>query len=118
MVSSFYWEGNYRMDKLAMVYITVPSVDEGRSLAKGLIEARLAACVNYWQNLASVYRWEGELCEEQEVVMLVKTTEGSFGRVKEFIEKHHSYALPCIMQLDVAQVNPAYGTWVREEVNS
>jgi periplasmic divalent cation tolerance protein len=105
------------MDKISIVYITVATLEEARSLAKSIIEAKLAACVNYWQNLASVYWWEGELCEEQEVVMFVKTTADKFGALKEFVESLHSYTLPCILQLEVSAANPAYADWVQRNIS-
>lgn len=104
------------MVKLSVVYITTATVEEARTLAKAIIEAKLGACVNYWQNLASVYQWEGVLCEEQEVVMVVKTTRAQVERLKTFVETRHSYTLPCIIELDVLSANPTYARWVDDEL--
>jgi periplasmic divalent cation tolerance protein len=103
---------------LSVVYITAPSVEEARTLAKELVEAKLAACVNYWQNIASVYRWQGALCEEQEVIMLVKTTKAAFDHLQVFIQERHRYTTPCIIQLEVSGVTRAFGQWVAEEVDN
>jgi periplasmic divalent cation tolerance protein len=105
------------MDKLTLVYMTAGSLEEARSLAKDIIEARLAACVNYWQNIASVYRWEEALCEEQEVVMIIKTTDAKYEELCSFVESHHSYAIPCILKLGIDAANAAYANWLREEVS-
>ncbi len=104
------------MDKLSIAYITVATLDEARSLAKGMIEEKLAACVNYWQNLASVYRWDGVLCEEQEVVMFVKTTANKFAALTSFVETHHSYTVPCVLQLEVTSANSSYAKWLNDEL--
>ena len=82
------------------VYLTVSSEEEAVRLARVVLDEKLAACANLLGGIRSLYRWQGELCDEQEVAMVLKTT--SF-RVEELMDRlselggFHSYQTPCIL---------------------
>jgi periplasmic divalent cation tolerance protein len=89
--------------------------DEAAAIARTLVGERWAACVNIIENVTSIYRWKGELCEEGERLLVVKTARncapGLIGRLKEI----HPYEVPEILVLPVEAGNPAYIEWVARE---
>jgi len=99
-----------------VVLITAPNQEVARSLARALVEERLAACVNLVPGLTSVYRWQGEVVEDQEVLLLVKTTTFAFPRLKERVLALHPYTVPEIIALPIAEGHGAYLDWLRENV--
>ena len=76
----------------------------------------MAACVNLLENMRSVYRWEGAVQEDTEVVLIAKTTESRFPELVETVKAMHSYDCPCIVGLPVSGGNRAFLDWVRDQV--
>jgi len=99
-----------------VVLITAPNQEVARSIARALVEERLAACVNLVPGLTSIYRWQGEVVEDQEVLLLVKTTTFAFPRLKERVLALHPYTVPEIIALPIAEGHGAYLDWLRENV--
>jgi periplasmic divalent cation tolerance protein len=99
-----------------VVLITVPSEEVARSIARALVEERLAACVNLVPGLTSIYRWQGEVAEDQEVLLIIKTTTFAFPRLKERVLALHPYTVPEIIALPIAEGHGAYLDWLRESV--
>ena len=98
------------------VYITAPA-DGAASIARGLVEARLAACVNVLE-CESIYWWGDEIEEEEEAILLAKTTEERYDELVEWIEVEHPYNVPCIERFDEAHVFEPYEEWVEEMVET
>ena len=94
---------------------TVGSLEDARRLAAGLVQARLAACVQLDAIEASIYRWEGQVCDEPEVRLTIKTVPGALGRLQAFLAQHHPYDLPQFTAV-AAAASQAYADWVRSEV--
>jgi len=92
------------------------SPEESEELARGLVESRNAACVNIVSGIHSVYEWEGEVCEETEDTLLIKTTDEQYPAMTDWIREHHSYDVPEIVALDVEDVHEPYQTWAAEQV--
>lgn len=99
---------------LTILYVTCPDVDEAKRLSRMLVEERLAACTNL-HDIDSIYAWEGELVDEDEVAMLVKTHPDKVDDVVATILDEHPYDVPCVIDLGVAAVNDAYGEWIEEQ---
>ena len=95
------------------IYITAGDEDEARRIGRTLVEEKLAACVNILP-IKSIYRWEGNIQEEDEVAMFVKTkaelADKVIGRVKEL----HAYEVPCIVTLPIEKGYPDYLKWINE----
>ena len=104
--------------KLLVVVTSLPSVEAAKALARALVEQNLAACVQLTEGIHSVYRWEGKICEEQEVLLSVKTTENKWLAISSFIQKQHPYDLPEILAFSPEHYEMQYGKWVESEVNS
>jgi periplasmic divalent cation tolerance protein len=98
-----------------ILYITVANFDEAAKLARGLVEARLAACANILGEIRSVYWWQGKIEEGGEVALIAKTradlVEECIAKVKEL----HSYSCPCVIALPIMEGNPPYLEWLAAE---
>jgi periplasmic divalent cation tolerance protein len=100
-----------------LVMSTFPDEAAARQVARTFVEEQLAACVNVLPGVTSIYRWEGQIETNAEVGIIIKTaapTERVMARLKEL----HSYQVPEIIVLPVADVLPAYLQWVRTETGA
>ncbi len=98
-----------------LLYTTWPSDESAKAAARVLVEEHLVACANYWP-MSSVYRWEGRIAEENEVVMILKTTRNVLPQTMERIGLLHSYHNPCILVLPVDGGANPFLQWVAQEV--
>ncbi len=99
-----------------VVLITAPDEETGKRLARTLVEEGLAACVNLVPGLASIYRWEGRVVEDREVLLLAKTTTLAFPKLKARVLELHPYQVPEILALPVAEGHGPYLAWLRESL--
>ena len=99
-----------------VVLVTAPDVDVAKRLARGLVEARLAACVNVVGGVTSVYRWEGATHEDPEVLLVVKTTAERLEALEAWLAEEHPYDVPECVALEVARVEAKYLAWLVGEV--
>lgn len=98
-----------------VIYCTVPNKKEGRQIAKALLEHKLVACVNIVDKIESIFSWDGEICEEKEALMIIKTKKSLFDDVKLVIQKLHSYTVPEVISLPIAQADETYLKWIEHE---
>ncbi|HZW28044.1 MAG TPA: divalent-cation tolerance protein CutA [Trueperaceae bacterium] len=104
------------MAELRSVYMTFPDLDSATAVAKHLVDERLAACVNLLPRALSVYRWEGAVRSEEEVVAFAKTTAERLEALMARAAELHPYQVPCVVALHPAAASPAYVDWVAGEV--
>jgi periplasmic divalent cation tolerance protein len=104
--------------ELLLVVTTFSKLDDAQVLARLLIENSLAACVQIREGIHSIYRWDGKVCEEQEVVLAAKTAADKWLEIAQFIKGHHPYDLPEILGFHPQQYEEQYGKWVHSEVKS
>lgn len=97
------------------VTTTVGSLDDARRLGRALVEGQLAACVQLEPIAASIYRWEGKLCEEPEVRLTIKTSPAGAEALQAFFAAHHPYVVPQFVSM-ACGASEAYGQWVVAEV--
>lgn len=95
---------------------TCPDSRSAATLAATLVEESLAACVNQLPGAVSVYRWEGRVHSESEVLLLIKTTTGRFAAMRERLLALHPYDVPELLALSVTDGHPPYLDWVRASV--
>ncbi|MBL6457784.1 divalent-cation tolerance protein CutA [Belnapia sp. T6] len=103
-------------DPVLWVYVTAADAAEARRLGRALVEERLAACANLLPGHTAIYRWEGELREETEAALVLKTTGSHFEALRARIRAMHSYSLPSILALPAAAGDAEFMDWVRAEV--
>jgi periplasmic divalent cation tolerance protein len=98
-----------------LLYITAAKVEEARRIGRALVEGRLAACANIVPGIESIYRWQGAIVEDREMLLIVKTradlVDAAIAKVREL----HSYTCPCVVSLPILAGNPAYLEWLGEE---
>ena len=97
-----------------VVFMTAPNEDEAAGIARALVEARLAACVNMVKNIRSVYSWQGNIEDEAEVLMIAKTRKDLFEALSEKVRELHSYEVPEIIALPIIAGSAEYLKWIRE----
>ncbi|QDS92588.1 Divalent-cation tolerance protein CutA [Roseimaritima multifibrata] len=97
------------------VETTVESLADGERLARSLVGARLAACVQLDPGLTSVFRWEGQVQTEPEIRLTMKTSGTRLEELCEAIETQHPYDVPQVLAVAIAYASPAYAEWVRSE---
>lgn len=98
-----------------VVLVTAPRGKAG-SLAKGLVAARLAACVNVVPGVVSHYRWEGKLHKDKEALLIVKTRASKLKAVVRWVRAHHPYTVPEVLALPTAGGSKPYLAWLRASV--
>lgn len=99
-----------------IIYCTVPNKKEGKEIARALIENKFAACINIIDKVESVFSWDGEMTEEKEALLVIKTKKELFGNVKHVIQKLHSYTVPEVISVPIAQADETYLKWIEHEV--
>jgi periplasmic divalent cation tolerance protein len=102
------------MDKV-LLYITASSREEADKIGALLVEERLAACVNIIEGMSSIYRWEGRIHMEKEVVVIAKTVSDLIEKLSLRVKSIHSYMVPCIVSLPITGGNPDFLKWIEDE---
>jgi periplasmic divalent cation tolerance protein len=102
--------------ELLLVLTTFSKLEDAQAMARQLLENRLAACVQIQEGIHSIYRWEGKICEEREVLLSAKTVVGSWAEISSFIKSHHPYDLPEVLAFMPEKYEEQYGKWVQAEV--
>ena len=95
---------------------TLASRAEGEQLAATLVEERLAACVNVFGPVASIYRWEGKVARDEEVLLFIKTTAAGVEPLKTRVLDLHPYDTPEFLAFEVGAGAPDYLAWVVDSV--
>ena len=98
--------------KPVVVLTTVGADFDARTLARELVEARVAACVNIVPAVHSVYRWEGRVTGDDEQLLVIKTTDARVEELREELFRRHPYDVPEFVVVAVESVSEAYGAWL------
>lgn len=99
-------------DSARIALTTTGSIAEARKLAHALVDRRLAACVNLIPNITSIYRWQGEVEQASEVLLLIKTTAEHLSSLETTLKELHSYNVPELLVLDVEFGSQPYLNWL------
>ena len=102
---------------MIVVLTTAPNPEEAKNLARKIVEARLAACVQVLSEMKSFYFWKGEIQNEREHLLLIKTLDENFDELKEFIQTNHSYDVPEIVALAAQDVSESYLGWMKNYIS-
>ena len=103
------------MTDALVVLVTAPSAEQAAALARALVEARLAACGNVVPGLRSIYRWEGQVRDEPEALLVLKTTRDRLEALRERVLALHPYDVPEVLALPVEAGSAAYLAWLAAE---
>jgi periplasmic divalent cation tolerance protein len=101
------------MTQYCLVYITAKDEEEAQIIGKALVEEKLAACVNI-HPIRSIFRWQGEINQEDEMAILAKTRAELANEVISRVKELHSYEVPCIVVLPLETGNPDFLEWISQ----
>ena len=99
---------------MRLVLVTHPNKEHAERITRGVIDAKLAACVLV-TDVKSFYNWEGKLSKDDEVVTILKTSTDKATELKNYIEINHDYDVPAIISFQ-ANANESYGNWLEQQV--
>jgi periplasmic divalent cation tolerance protein len=102
------------MTQELIVFVTAPNNDEAERIADSVVSERLAACVNIVGGIQSIYRWEGEVTRDREILLIVKTTDERYAELERRVIELHTYTTPEIIAYRIERGFDAYLRWVRE----
>ncbi|WJW75285.1 divalent-cation tolerance protein CutA [Thiohalobacter sp. IOR34] len=103
-------------DSHQIAFCTVPDRETAERIAMALVERRLAACVNILPGLSSVYRWQGAVQHDEELLLLIKTRGGLASRLQAAIRELHPYELPEIVAVPIVAGLPDYLHWIDDNL--
>jgi periplasmic divalent cation tolerance protein len=106
------------MTDKVVILVTAANKKECRRIARHLVEAKLAACVNITQTIESIYRWEGKIVRDREYQLFIKSTRELFPEIEASVSKLHSYQTPEIICLPVIEGSRDYFQWVGDSVKA
>ncbi|MBK8230338.1 MAG: divalent-cation tolerance protein CutA [Candidatus Eisenbacteria bacterium] len=106
------------MSRPLIVYTTVGNPEQGRHIARELVEARLAACVTCQPGLISFYRWAGKVEEDAEMLLLIKTNSDRLDALRSHLLRLHPYEVPELLVVEVAEAGEAYLHWLNQSVSA
>jgi periplasmic divalent cation tolerance protein len=97
-----------------VIWTTIGSTADGRGMASILVTERLAACVNVLPEMESFYRWKGQVEDDREQQLIIKTTTRRVAALQTRIQELHDYEVPEFIVLPVVGGSDAYLNWIRE----
>lgn len=106
--------GTFIMSNELIVFITASSDDEAGRLGETLVSERLAACVNIIRSVESIYRWEGKVTRDHELLLIVKTTAERYSELESRVKELHSYTTPEVIAFKIEHGSDEYLRWLRE----
>lgn len=104
--------------ELWYIYSTFPNHAEAISVARKLLESKLIACANVINGISSLYYWQEKLCEENEVILIAKTTAAHRQQALDTLVEWHSYDIPSAVLIHVPEASPAFAAWVHEQLKA
>ncbi|WP_457641745.1 divalent-cation tolerance protein CutA [Persephonella sp.] len=99
-----------------VVYITTPDENTARTIAKELVEKKLAACVNIVKGINSIYFWQGNIEDDDECLLIIKTRINLFESLENFVKSLHPYTVPEIIAIPIVAGSKDYLNWIDETV--
>jgi len=106
------------MSKSIVIYVTCAGLEEAEKLGEFMVSNRYAACVNIVPSIKSIYWWDNKLNKEQEALLIFKTKGSLFSLFKENIKKQHSYSVPEIIAVEIAEGDEDYLSWIEKEATA
>lgn len=101
-------------DEPILIYSTFPSLDDAKRVGHSLVEQRLAACVNIFPGMKSIYEWQGKLEEGEEIAMLIKTRRELQQRVIDATVQLHPFETPAVLVLEIGGGADDFCAWIAE----
>jgi len=106
-----------KQEDFIMIMVTVGKEEEATEIARLLVGTKLAACVNIVPGIRSIYRWKGEICDDPEILCIIKTRNVLLQQVMEAVKNIHSYEVPEIISLRIDEGSDDYLQWLATETS-
>ncbi|XP_069775296.1 protein CutA homolog isoform X2 [Narcine bancroftii] len=100
----------------SVAFVTCPNMDVAKQIARNAVEKNLAACVNIVPQITSVYKWKGNIEEDSEVLLMIKTRTTKVDDLSSYVRLVHPYEVAEVISLPIDQGNPPYMKWLSEAV--
>lgn len=98
-----------------VVLVTAANRTEAEQIGQSIVEKKLAACCNIVDSIFSIFHWEGKICEENEVLLMIKSVKNRFQEIVAEVKKLHSYKTPEIIALPIMAGSEDYLNWINAE---
>ncbi len=102
---------------MIFIYITCKNKKEAKKIGLFLVKKRLAACVNIFPLIKSIFRWQGKIEKKNEAVLIVKTIKNNFPKVEKEVKRLSGFTTPCILEIPITRGNKDYLKWLQKEIN-
>ena len=100
---------------IIVIYCTVPDKKTAEKIAQVLVKEKLAACVSIVDKVQSFFSWDGNLCNEKELLLMIKTKRANYDKIRFIIEEQHPYNVPEVIALPVVNCSEEYMRWLVHE---
>lgn len=98
-----------------VIFVTTSSTAEAERIGNKLVEDKLVACVNVIPNIRSIFHWQGESCNEEEVLMILKSVRANLEKIIKNVKQLHSYEVPEVIAIPIIGGSQEYLDWVNKE---
>jgi periplasmic divalent cation tolerance protein len=97
-----------------IIFVTAPNEDEARRIAEAIVNERLAACVNIINSVESIYRWQGQVEHDRELLLIIKSTAGRYADLERRVKELHSYTTPEVISFRIKRGSQSYLDWIHD----
>ncbi|MEJ2214323.1 MAG: divalent-cation tolerance protein CutA [Gammaproteobacteria bacterium] len=97
-----------------VIYCTCPDIETAERISRLSVEQRMAACINMIPGITSIYTWDGNIQQDQEVLLVIKSTKDRFGDIQNLINDEHPYDLPELIAVPITESSPDYLEWIKQ----
>ncbi len=102
------------MGEYVLCLVTIDDMDKGVKIAHTLVREKVVACVNILPQIRSIYVWQGEVCDDPEILLIMKTRKELFDRLQSAVKELHPYEVPEVISFAIDQGLPDYLRWIDE----
>lgn len=106
----------YNPGDSSICYVTTPNEESAKKIARDLVTSKRAACVNIIPNIQSIYEWEGKVNEDDEYLLMIKTTTENVADLTKFVRENHPYSVAEVISVKIESGNPPYLDWIAKSV--
>lgn len=107
---------SYNSGDSSICYVTTPNEESAKKIAQDLVTSKRAACVNIIPNIQSVYEWEGQINEDSEYLLMIKTTTENVPDLTTWVRENHPYSVAEVISVKIENGNPPYLDWIAKSV--
>ncbi|XP_022224481.2 protein CutA homolog [Drosophila obscura] len=109
-------DSSYIAGSSSVAFVTTPDKQSAKKLAHGIIDRKIAACVNIIPKIESIYMWEGKVTEDDEYLMMIKTRTERIDELSKFVRENHPHSVPEVISIPIENGNLTYLNWIAQTV--